>query len=136
MKSHVSFICAILGIGFAFTSGLAGIRTILAGLSAAQQLMMLPSSEPAELTAIIGETIIALTSRGFIAIIPALLIYLALAPFRQREQWFYSCSRLASYCLLILFPFGTICGIILLVMLRRRRAEFVRGEEISAEPSA
>jgi hypothetical protein len=112
MTSHVSFICAILGIGFAFTSSLAGIRTIVDGVFASRHVMTLPGSDPTQLTAVIGETIIAFVSRGFIAIIPALLIYLALVPFRQREQWFYSCARLTSYCLLILFPFGTIIAAI------------------------
>jgi hypothetical protein len=130
MKSRVSAICAVLGVGFAFTSSLAGIRTIVDGVFASRYVMSLPGSDPAQFGAVIGETIIAFVSRGFIAIIPALLIYLALVPFRQREQWFYSCARLASYCLLILFPFGTICGSILLVMLRRHRTEFAaKGRE-------
>ncbi len=135
MKSHVSYICAILGIGFAFTSSLAGIRTLVDGVSATRHVMALTGSDPAQLGAIIGETIVAFTCRGIVAIIPAMLIYWALVPFQQREQWFYSCARLASYCLLVLFPFGTICGTLLLVMLRRRRSEFVRGEKLSENPA-
>lgn len=135
MKSSVSDICAVLGIGFAFTSCLAGIRSIVEGVIASRHVMTLPGSAPAQFAAVIGETIIAFVSRGFIAIIPALLIYVALVPFRRREPWFYSCARLASYCLLILFPFGTLCGSILQVMLRRRRSEFVRGERLSESPT-
>ncbi len=126
MKSHLSAICAVLGIGFVFTSSLAAIRTIVDGISASRQVMSLPGSDPSQLSAVIGETIIAFISRGFIAIIPAMLIYLALVPLRERDQSFYTGARLASYCLLVMFPFGTLCGIILLVMLRRRRLEFVR----------
>jgi hypothetical protein len=117
---------------------LAGIRTIVEGVNAPQHVITLPGSDPTQLAAIIGETIIAFTCRGIIAIIPAILIYLALVPFRQRKQWFYSLARLASYCLLLLFPFGTIFGGILLVMLRRRRPEFVQPvtpSEIPSEPT-
>lgn len=135
MKSRVSAICAILGIGFAFTGSLAGIRTIWAGVLDAWQVISLPSSEPTQLAAVIGEAIITFVSSGFIVIIPAMLIFLALGPFRQRGHWFYSWSRPASYCLLILFPFGTVCGTILLVMLRRSRFEFVRSETLSETPA-
>jgi predicted branched-subunit amino acid permease len=124
MKSYFSAIFAILGIGLSITGSLAGIRTIVDGVFASWHVITLPGSDPAQLGAIIGESIIAFTCRGIIAVIPAMLIYLALGPFRQRKQWFYSWARLASYCLLILFPIGTICGCILLVMLRCRRSEF------------
>lgn len=135
MKSRVSGICAILGIGFAFTGSLAGLRTIWDGVLEARQVISLPSSDPTQLAAVIGEAIIAFVSIGFIVIIPAMLIVLALGPLRQRGYWCYSWSRPASYCLLFLFPFGTVCGTILLVMLRRSRSEFVRGETLSEPPA-
>lgn len=135
MKFTVSAICAILGIAFAITSCIAGVRTIVDGVYASQHVISSPGSDPSQLAAIIGETIIAFVCRGIIALIPAILIYVALVPFRLRKQWFYSGARLASYCLLLLFPLGTICGCIFLAMLRRRRSEFARSGSLSEIPS-
>ncbi|WP_395744139.1 hypothetical protein [Prosthecobacter sp.] len=124
MKSPFPTICAVLGIGFAFTSTLASLQTLVHGITASRQVAATHGNDPAQLSAVIGETIIALISRGVIAIIPALLLYLALVPLRLRKPWFYSGAHVAACCLLIMFPFGTVCGGMLLVMLRRRRPEF------------
>ena len=131
MKSTVSVVFAIHGIVLVFTSILAGMRTIFDGVSASKHVIMLPGTDASQLAAVIGETIIGFTCRGIVSAIPATLIYFALVPFRLRKQWFYMCTRLASYCLLFLFPFGTVCGSILLVMLNHRRSEFLRPRVLS-----
>lgn len=125
MKSIKSVIVALLGLCFVLLSCISVTRTLLNGYSVAQEMSVQVGLEPSRLAAVIGETLIALASLGLIAILPALLLYVALGPMRLRTGWFYSCAFLSSLYFLVLFPFGTIYGIILLVALRRRRGEFL-----------
>lgn len=133
MKFYLSVICAILGIGLALFDSAAGIKTIVdAALAIPQQIKVDGVGDPSKLSAIIGEAIIAYVSRGVFAFIPAILIYLALGPLRLRQNWFHQWARIAGWCLVILLPFGSICGCILLVLIRRRKSEFSGNVHLAA----
>ncbi|WP_395751761.1 hypothetical protein [Prosthecobacter sp.] len=124
MKSAIALTVAILGVLLSMANGYAVLKTTHAGTSAAQAFMRSPAPDPSHLSAIVGETIIAVTSHGFLAIIPATLLYVALAVLRVRQRWFYSCTTVAAIYFLLVPPFATLYGIILLVALRRRKSEF------------
>lgn len=132
MKSVIAFIVAILGVVLSVTCCSAALKTITEGIDASREVMTLRGADPSQLSAVIGETLIALASRGLLAIVPAVLLYAALAGFRVRSRWFYSCATLAAVFFLFLPPFATIYGIILLVALRRRKSEFA---SVSSQPS-
>jgi hypothetical protein len=124
MQTTLAFIVALLGVALSITNCSAVINTILDAIAASRALMNSPSPDPSLLSAVIGETIIAIVCHGLLAIVPAALLYAALAGFRLRQEWFYSCTRVAAVYFLYVPPFATIYGIILLVALRRRKAEF------------
>ena len=125
MKSVISVICAVLGIGLALLDSAAGIKTIVDLVFAAANLAKETGlGDPAQLSALIGEAIIAFVTRGVAAIVPTMLICVALGPLSLREHWFYFWARLAAWSLLILFPVGTICWIVILLMVKGKKAEF------------
>ena len=136
MKAHFAAICALLGSGFALTGSFATIRTLAAGFMAARHLMARPDSAPSDLTAVIGETVIAVFSRGVLLLPSAILIYLAFFPLRQRDPTYYSVARLSCYCMLIAFPVGTLAGIVLLMLLRRIKHEMIVPDEHAEKPSS
>jgi hypothetical protein len=125
MKPPILTIFAIFGIALAFSSCLAGIKTIFDAIFSFPELLGKGGvGDPAQLSAIIGEVIISFCSRGVLAVFPALLIYLSLVPLRLRSNWFYQWARLSSFSLLILFPFGSFLGCVLLVLLKRNKSQF------------
>ena len=124
MRSISSFVVGIFGLFFALLNCIAVIRTIVAGVTIAQQVMALPDSNVSRLGAVIGETIVAVSSRGLFAILPALLIYIALVPLRLKERWFYRGVYVSSIYFILVPPFATIYGIVLLIALRRKRSDF------------
>jgi hypothetical protein len=124
MKAAIAYIVAILGVALSQTNFLAVVHVIVAGVDAVRELVSSPASDPSLLGAVIGETMIAIASHGLWAIVPAALLYAALAGFRVRKGWFYSCTQLAAIYFLFVPPFATVYGIILLVALRRRKSEF------------
>lgn len=121
--SVASFLVGVVGILFTILNGLAVVGVVLNGYSLTRAAVR-RLADPTELMAVIGETIIAVVSLGFLAIIPAALLYLALGPLRLRRRWFHPCALTCALYFLLLMPFGTIYGIVLLVVLRRRRAGF------------
>lgn len=125
MKPTASVIVAILGVGFALMDFFAVAKTLYECFANSRQIIALPGADPSQLAAVIGETIIAVVCRGLFAILPASLLYVALVPMRLRAGWFYSCTRIASFYFLLVVPFATVYGIILLIALRRRRSEFI-----------
>ena len=119
--SVVALVVGVGGIIFTILNGIAVVRTLMNGYSLTREVARNPT-DPAQLTAVIGETMIAVITQGFLAIIPATLLYLALGPVRLRRRWFHTCALICALYFLLLMPFGTIYGIVLLVALRRRRA--------------
>jgi len=115
---------AVLGVLFALIDGLAVIGVIRNGLSESKALV-LSSASSEQLAAVMGETIIAIATLSLFAILPAILLYTALGPMRLRAKWFYSCTWVAGIYFLVLIPFASLFGIVLLVALRRKRSEFV-----------
>ncbi|MFZ2282166.1 MAG: hypothetical protein WAW39_30500 [Prosthecobacter sp.] len=135
MKVAIAFIVSILGLALSLTNCLAVVKTILDGVHSSRVLMNLTAPDPSQLGAIIGETMIAVASHGFLAIVPATLLYVALVGFRIRKGWFYSCTKLAAVYFLFVLPFATAYGIILLVALRRRKSEFGSVTKTAAKAS-
>ncbi len=122
-SSYISTFIAMIGVLFAIVSCFAVIGTIRNGISQSK-IVVLSSGDPTQLAAVVGETIIGIATLSFLALLPAVLLYIALGPMRLRAKWFYSCTLIASIAFLVMIPFATVCGIILLVALRRRRSEF------------
>lgn len=136
MKTHFAAICALLGSGFAFTGSFAAIRTLVAGFTAARHCIATPDSAPSDLTAIIGETIIAVFSRGVLLLPAAILIYLAFFPLRLRDPIYYAATRLSCCCMMIAFPVGTLAGFVLLMLLRRIKREMIVSDKQAEKPSS
>lgn len=124
VRSYISTFIAVLGVLFSLTNFLAMIGVIRNGISQSI-VLVLTCGGTGQLSAVIGETIIAIASLGFLALLPAVLLYIALGPLRLRAKWFYSCTLIASIYFLVMIPFATVFGIVLLVALRRRRGEFI-----------
>jgi CBS domain containing-hemolysin-like protein len=127
MRFTASIVIGVIGICLALLNCIAVIRTIAEGFMIAQQVVTIPDSSPSQLAAVIGETIIAVSSRGLFAILPAILIFIALVPLRLRERWFYRGAFASSIYFILVPPFATIFGIVLLILLRRRRSDFREG---------
>lgn len=121
---YMSTYIAVLGILFAMIDGIAVIGVIRNGISLSKEVV-LSSRGTGQLAAVMGETIIAIATLSIFAILPAILFYVALGPMRLRAKWFYSCTLVAGIYFLVLIPFASLFGIVLLVALRRRRSEFV-----------
>lgn len=121
--SAVSIIVGAGGIIFTVLNAVAVVRTLMSGYSLTR-VVTRNLTNPAQLSAVIGETLIAVICRGLLAIIPATLLYLALGPLRLRRRWFHTCALICALYFLLLMPFGTIYGVVLLVALRRRRTGF------------
>jgi hypothetical protein len=136
MKANFAAVCALLGSGLALTGFFAVIRTLSMGFMAASRLMTMPDIAPSDLTAVIGETIIAIFSRGVLLLPSAVLIYLAFFPLRQRNPIYYSIARLSCYSMLIAFPVGTLVGIVLLMLLRRIKHELIIADKQSKKTSS
>ena len=80
----------------------------------------------------IGLALIA-TEIGILVAVPGLIcIGVALFGCRYRAQWFFSAVITIAALLLLAFPIGTVGGVILLVYVMTRRAEF-RVAELRAE---
>ena len=126
MRYIASIVVGAIGIGFALLNCIAVMRTIAEGITVAQQVMAPRNSNVSLLAAVIGETLVAVSSRGVFAILPALLILIALIPLRLRERWFYRCAFASSIYFVLVPPFATIYGIVLLIALKRRRSDFRR----------
>ncbi len=131
--SVASFLVGVGGILFAILNAIAVVGTAINGYSLTREAVR-RLADPAQLAAVIGETIIAVAIIGVLAIIPATLLYLALGPLRLRRRWFYPCALTCALYFLLLMPFGTIYGIVLLVAIRRRRAGFA--EPLASLPEA
>ena len=129
MKSIASVVVGIVGLCLTLLSCLAVTRTIVAGAQQAAHL----DGGVSRLGGVIGETIVAVSSRGLFAILPALLIYIALVPLRLRERWFYRGAYASSIFFVLVPPFATIYGIVLLIALRRRRGDFREATELTFE---
>lgn len=114
---------AVLGILFAMIDGIAVIGVIRNGISLSKEVV-LSSRDTGQLAAVMGETIIAIATLSIFAILPAILLYIALGPMRLRAKWFYSSTLVAGIYFLVLIPFASLFGVVLLVALRRRRSEF------------
>jgi len=121
--SYMATFIAMLGILCAMIDALAVMGTIRNGISQSKVVVM-SGGDPTQLSAVIGETIIGIGTLSILALLPAVLLYIALGPMRLRTKWFYSCTSIASIVFLVTIPVATVCGIILLVALRRRRREF------------
>ena len=130
MRFIASIAVGIIGLCLALLSCLAVMRTIVAG---AQQSIALPDHEVSQLGVVIGETIVAVSSRGLFAILPALLIYIALVLLRLRAPWFYRGAYASSIYFILVPPFATIYGIVLFIALRRRRGGFREATDLTFE---
>ena len=124
MRSFISVLVGVLGVLLTVTNCIAVAKTLMSGYTFARELMVRQSDVPAQLGALIGETIVGISSRGLFTVLPAMLLYVALAPLRLRQRWFYISAQICSLYFLLLLPFGTLYGIVLLVAIRRRRGEF------------
>jgi hypothetical protein len=125
LRTSASTVIAVLGVLFALIDGLAVIGVIRNGISQSKAIVMTNGvGNPEQLGAVFGEAIIAIAVLSLFALLPAVLLYLALGPMRLRAKWFYLCTLGAGIYFLVLIPVATIFGIVLLVALRRRRGEF------------
>lgn len=124
MKFITSIVVGIIGIGFTVLNCFSVMRTITEGVMMAKRLTALPTRDASQLSAVIGETVIAVSCCGMLTILPALLIYITLVPLRLRSRWFYRWAFASSIYFILVPPFATILGLILLTALRRRRSEF------------
>lgn len=102
MKSHVSAITAVIGIGLALSGSIAVVRSIWFGVQFA--VTVVPDPDPSQLAATIGETIIAVFSRGVLLLVPAIIIYLAFFTFGQRGRSYLSAARLACSAMMVGVP--------------------------------
>lgn len=133
MRFIASVVVGIVGLCLALLSCVAVVKTIVVGVSTAQQLMNLSDSGVSRLGVVMGETIVAASSRGLFALLPALLIYIALVHLRLRKRWFYHGAYYSSIYFILVPPFATIYGIVLLIALRRRRGEFRDATDLRPE---
>ena len=117
--SVLPLIVGVVGILFTILNGILVAGSLMNGYTIARHSM-----DTSQLAAVIGETLITVACIGLFAIIPATLLDLAIRQLRLRRRWFYTCALICALYFLLLPPFGTIFGIILLIALRRRRAEF------------
>ncbi|MBN8420564.1 MAG: hypothetical protein J0L73_16730 [Verrucomicrobia bacterium] len=134
VKNSIAYLFAILGLALSVTNASAVVNVLWNGIASSRALMSSSEGDPSHLSAIAGETIIAVASHGLLAIVPTALLYMALTGFRLRQRWFYSCARMAAVYFLFVPPFATVYGIILLVALRRRKSEFASNAH-AAPPS-
>jgi hypothetical protein len=121
---HRSITIALLGIIFTVMSCSAVTWAILGEITSLN-CISLGFDNPLDSAVVIGETVIdiifANINQGLLAILPATLLYIAFGLMRFRARWFCICTFASSLYFLVLLPFGTVCGIILLVELRRSR---------------
>jgi hypothetical protein len=134
MKSHVSAITAVIGIGLALSGSIAVVRSIWFGVQFA--VTVVPDPDPSQLAAIIGETIIAVFSRGVLLLVPAIIIYLAFFTFGQRGRSYLTAARLACLAMMVGVPIGTLAGIILNFKLGRlqRRSDMIPDATADPQP--
>jgi ABC-type sulfate transport system permease subunit len=134
MKSHLAAVAAVIGIGLALSGSIAVVRTIWFGVQSA--ITVVPAPDPSQLAAIIGETIIAVFSRGVLLLVPAIIIYLAFFTFGQRDRSYLSAARLSCVAMMVGVPIGTLAGIILYFMLGRlqRRSDITTAAIADPQP--
>jgi len=134
--SVASTAIAVLGILFVVTNCVAVTKNMVACIDAIMRVTR-AGGDPSQAGAVAGEAVIEAVSRivflGLAAIVPATLLYLALVPMRLRARWFYASTLITCLYLLVLLPFGTVSGFVLLAELRRRRGEFVNNETSTTE---
>lgn len=73
----------------------------------------------------VGELIVTLAARGFVALPVVAVLVLALLACRYRAVWFYRYLLVVSPLLMLLAPFGTLFGAWFLMYLWKHRREFV-----------
>ncbi len=79
------------------------------------------SLDPTMMGKLVGEAIITVICRSIWIPIPAAVLYLAWVPLRYRPRWFRMVMVAVSIFFLQQIPIGTICGIVLLLTMRRHR---------------
>jgi len=131
-SSFIATFVAMLGVLFAMIVALAVTGAIRNGILQSKVVVM-SGGDPTQLGAVIGEIIISIATLSFLALVPAGLLYIALGPMRLRAKWFHSYTLVASIAFLVMIPFATVFGIILLVALRRRRGEFLNDSKYPAQ---
>lgn len=99
-----------------------------AGLAVASMVRQLAQQGTADarlMGQMVGELIVTLAARGFVALPVVAVLVLALLACRYRAVWFYRYLLVVSPLLMLLVPFGTLFGAWFLMYLWKRRREFV-----------
>ncbi len=81
--------------------------------------------DPSQLSAIIGEVLIATFVGMLIALIGAIMLLVAVFSMRYRSPWLFCLLIVLGALYLLAFPLGTIIGVVFLVVALTKRQEFV-----------
>lgn len=99
-----------------------------AGLAVARMVRQLAQQGTADaqlLGRTVGELLVTLAARGFVALPVVAVLVLALLACRYRAVWFYRYLLAVSPPLMLLAPFGTLFGAWFVIYLWKHRREFV-----------
>ena len=134
--SNQSRLVAVLGI-LLYCGFLIGISLGLSGVLRAFDSMASTGTGNAQaFSQRIGEALEPIQYGVALGILGTIVVFVTLLAVKNREIWFYRVCSIISWLNCLVFPLGTICGISVLVVLHRKKAEFQDSRQSDAEQDA
>ena len=100
-------------------------NSILTIIAAFIRLSETGMADPSKIAGSISMALLTTLYRSIYGTVGATIVSLVLFRKINREKWFYRCVTILSKCwCLLLFPFGSVIGIYLLIVFGRRKREF------------
>ena len=118
---------AVIGAWMQVAPVLGMIATAIGIMRAFAALSSAPSGigDPSQLSAAIGEVLIATFAGMLIAPVGAIMLLVAVFSMRYRSPWLFWLLIVLGALYLLAFPLGTIIGVVFLVVALTKRQEFL-----------